>query len=839
MAIEPIERLIGIDFGTSTSVVCCMRYQNGEPLGGDLHSIKFVEFEGLPMVPTLVQRIQDDFYCGVAAKQPRHHGDKTSTLYCNFKMQLESADPDEREQARMLTEKFFEFLHKAYAAQMYKLGSATEKEHTYISYPVNWSQETKDFLCQTAAQAGFPNVEGIDEAQAAIHAVLTLNKAVLQKNCLFQNRKPALVLLIDMGAGTTDLVLCRCPSPNQMQVLCTWPQEGSTFFGGREVDERLFQYLFSTIPPTSTENIEKIKKHSPSVDFKSWKENTVSGALKREETVTEFSMWTLVLDAANTNSQISLDRKEFENFMADYLRQFPQLVHGCLQSGNVRPEDLDLVVLTGGHSQWYFVEELLLDQLPLNGSAPLGLTKIKNDSSRICSIPLPQETVAMGLAYMGLRKEEPEPIPEPIPEPAPQPEPKVQTPLREGDIVSPSPEESADQNTDFLNISELYYQAQCGDAEAQFKLGRVCMGRISRNEVDARTDPTEPLKWFLLAATQGHTGAQFQLGNIYKHGVIVKANKPEAVRWYRMAAEQGHARAQCNLGACYEYGDGVAKNPVEAVKWYRAAAEQGYAKAQCYLGYCYDDGIGVPKSPVEAAKWYRTAAEQGYAKAQYILGGCYEHGDGVPEDLAEASKWFLKAAEQGFSEAQSTLGYYYGNGIGVAKNLEESAKWHLKAATQGHIESQRTLGEYYWNGIGVTKNLSEAAKWFLQAAKQGDIYAQYKLGDWYEDGIGVTKNLSEAAKWFLKAADQSNAYAQYKLAIYYANGTGVAKNLVEAAKWYRAAAEQEHTRAQYELGICYLKGNGVKKDVQKGQEWCNKAIANGYKPSIFRRLFHV
>jgi TPR repeat protein len=46
-----------------------------------------------------------------------------------------------------------------------------------------------------------------------------------------------------------------------------------------------------------------------------------------------------------------------------------------------------------------------------------------------------------------------------------------------------------------------------------------------------------------------------------------------------MAAEQGHTIAQFNLGLCFMYGQGVAKDPVEAVKWYRMAAEQGHADA--------------------------------------------------------------------------------------------------------------------------------------------------------------------------------------------------------------------------------------------------------------------
>ena len=53
----------------------------------------------------------------------------------------------------------------------------------------------------------------------------------------------------------------------------------------------------------------------------------------------------------------------------------------------------------------------------------------------------------------------------------------------------------------------------------------------------------------------------------------------EAVRWYRLAADQGHAGAQQNLGVTYSDGRGVSKNDTEAVRWYRLAADQEHSDA--------------------------------------------------------------------------------------------------------------------------------------------------------------------------------------------------------------------------------------------------------------------
>jgi len=66
----------------------------------------------------------------------------------------------------------------------------------------------------------------------------------------------------------------------------------------------------------------------------------------------------------------------------------------------------------------------------------------------------------------------------------------------------------------------------------------------------------------------------------------------EAVKWFRLAADQGHADAQVKLGWAYAAGEGVAKDPIEAVKWFRKATEQGNAGAQFNLGVMFLKGDG-------------------------------------------------------------------------------------------------------------------------------------------------------------------------------------------------------------------------------------------------------
>ena len=147
---------------------------------------------------------------------------------------------------------------------------------------------------------------------------------------------------------------------------------------------------------------------------------------------------------------------------------------------------------------------------------------------------------------------------------------------------------------------------------------------------------------------------QFKLGESYYKGEGVNKDVVEAIKWYRMAAEQGHASAQYQLGLWYDDGFGRLVDATLASMWYHKAAKQGLPIAQFKLGCLYESNKSVTNAS-EAVTWYRKAAEQSYPAAQSALGHCYENGIGVDKDVTEAMKWYRKAADQGDEKAKKRL----------------------------------------------------------------------------------------------------------------------------------------------------------------------------------------
>lgn len=132
-------------------------------------------------------------------------------------------------------------------------------------------------------------------------------------------------------------------------------------------------------------------------------------------------------------------------------------------------------------------------------------------------------------------------------------------------------------------------------------------------------------------------------------------NFPEALRWYRMAAEQGHAAAQVHVGNLYTDGEGVSQDYDEALRWFRKAADQGDKEALNNIGWFYLSGWGVGQDYGQAMDWFKKAADKGNEVADRNIAMMYLQGLGVPADKAEAVRWFKKAVAGGDEDAKDAL----------------------------------------------------------------------------------------------------------------------------------------------------------------------------------------
>lgn len=187
-----------------------------------------------------------------------------------------------------------------------------------------------------------------------------------------------------------------------------------------------------------------------------------------------------------------------------------------------------------------------------------------------------------------------------------------------------------------LEMLLLKEAAQRGDPHAKFALWQ----RASGSEAD---------RLLREAAEGGIAEAQ------YKVGQIASDEDPlQKIRWWRLAADQGHLSATYQLALCYLEGSGVPQEFSAAVELFEkvAGARSLYAEdAMAHLSSLYSQGRGVPQDYVQAHMWANLAAahttihSQSYASVRDDLAEKM-----TPQQIAEAQRlareWMLTKAKK-------------------------------------------------------------------------------------------------------------------------------------------------------------------------------------------------
>ena len=205
-------------------------------------------------------------------------------------------------------------------------------------------------------------------------------------------------------------------------------------------------------------------------------------------------------------------------------------------------------------------------------------------------------------------------------------------------------------------------------------------------------DHEKAIYYYTLAADQGHSGAQSDLGYSYFTGNGTAVDYEKAFHYFSLAAAQNDPLGLGNLATCYRYGKGTRKNLKKAVKYYKLAAALGNPESQYILANSYSDGNEMlRKKPKMAIYYYALAADQGHAKAQGNLGHCYFTGSGVAVDYEKAFHYFSLAAAQNDPVGLNNLATCYWYGKGTPKNPAMAVEYYNRAAALGSSEAVAML----------------------------------------------------------------------------------------------------------------------------------------------------
>lgn len=381
--------ILAIDFGTTTTVVCGDLQGAGNPM--------FLKDDNSSLIPSIIY-IKDDGtrYYGKRAEIEQERELGRGYAIENFKMGLLSDDDDKYKQ-------YVKDFLKNHIYKLYEQQKTDFPQHTEvvirISHPSKWPDELIQFMIEAVKYAGFTgHVEAVAEPLAISTYSLLSHQDNLKNKHLLDYNTEYICLICDMGGGTTDVVFCktiidgngRCKIYDSK----TYPKQKSKLnCGGSEMDVILRDYVLEKLP-------ENLRKTFGIHNAKLWKEQYVSKDLEADKIsetpsriISIMSVIPEYIDRDDLSDICSIDRKRFENISSAYWFEFVQLVSNAVSDYctlyDVKQDDVDFLILTGGHSQWYCISDILLNKLPF--------TTIKKDSTRILKCPNPNETVARGL----------------------------------------------------------------------------------------------------------------------------------------------------------------------------------------------------------------------------------------------------------------------------------------------------------------------------------------------------------------------------------------------------------------------------------------------------------
>jgi len=155
---------------------------------------------------------------------------------------------------------------------------------------------------------------------------------------------------------------------------------GRTSYGGRDLDQLLLDYLGrewdqQVVAQERGLLLREVRR------FKEVFSSHIREGLDRYET-----MWLV----AQKPLKITLTRQEFETVAAHYITHFEALVRGALELAKAAPRQVSHLILAGGHSRWYFVDDTLKRVFP----------HISKENFTLLRHNHPEQSVARGLAYV-------------------------------------------------------------------------------------------------------------------------------------------------------------------------------------------------------------------------------------------------------------------------------------------------------------------------------------------------------------------------------------------------------------------------------------------------------
>ena len=344
-------KVIGIDLGTTNSVVAIME-------GGDPKII--VNEEGNRITPSVVAYTKEgEIIVGQPAKRQAVTNPE-NTIY-SIKRFMGRRYDEVSEEIKMVPyhvvkatngDARVEIMGKQYsppeisAKVLQKLKQAAEAylgekvTDAVITVPAYFNDSQRQATKDAGKIAGMNVLRIINEPTAASLAY-GLDK-----------KKDETIAVFDFGGGTFDISILEV-GENVVEVKST---NGDTHLGGDNIDQRIIDWLASEFKKDQGIDLSKDR-----MALQRLKEAAEKAKIELSSTMeTEINLPFITADASGPKHLVvKLSRSKFEQMVDDIVERTVGPCNQALSDANVRPEQIDEVVLVGGSTRIPMVQELV------------------------------------------------------------------------------------------------------------------------------------------------------------------------------------------------------------------------------------------------------------------------------------------------------------------------------------------------------------------------------------------------------------------------------------------------------------------------------------------------
>jgi molecular chaperone DnaK len=186
------------------------------------------------------------------------------------------------------------------------------------------------------------------------------------------------VLVLDLGGSTADVSLLEM-GDGVFEVLST---QGDMVLGGRDLDNEIAKWMI--------DECQKNFGYDVSKDPMAF-QRVVEAAEKAKidlssSTQTEINLpYLMVVDGVPQHFVATLTRAKFEQMMTEFMKKVTALVDGALKAANMKPSDVNEILLVGGTTRVPKVQEFVKSYFGKDGNKSVN----------------PDEAVALGAAVQG------------------------------------------------------------------------------------------------------------------------------------------------------------------------------------------------------------------------------------------------------------------------------------------------------------------------------------------------------------------------------------------------------------------------------------------------------